>query len=56
MERKLGEILNRHGGRQAHYWGIDKVLSQELMAGVATNVKRMVRLLFARTTELECVF
>jgi hypothetical protein len=49
VERKLGEMLNRHGGRRANYWGIEKVLIQELMAGLATNVKRMVRLLCART-------
>jgi hypothetical protein len=53
VERKLGEMLNRHGGRQARYWGSDKVLIQELMAGLATNVKRMVRLLCARTATLE---
>jgi transposase len=56
VERKLGEMLNRHGGRRAHYWGIDKVLIQELMAGFATNVKRMVRLLRAPTAPLECEF
>jgi transposase len=56
VERKLGEILNRHDGRRAHYWGIDKVLIQELMAGVATNVQRMVRLLCARTAALGCEF
>jgi hypothetical protein len=53
VERKLGEMLNRHGGRRAHYWGIDKVLIQELMAGFATNVKRMVRLQCAPTAALE---
>jgi hypothetical protein len=53
VERKLGELLNRHGGRQAHYWGTEKVGVQELMAGMATNVKRIVRLLCAPTVELE---
>jgi transposase len=43
VERKLGELLNRHGGRRARYWGLDKVLIQELMAGLATNVKQIVR-------------
>jgi transposase len=47
VERKLGEMLNRHGGRRARYWGTKKVLIQELMAGLATNVKRLVRLLCA---------
>lgn len=54
VERKLGEMLNRHGGRRARYWGMDQVLIQELMAGLATNVKRMVRLLCARTAARTC--
>jgi len=54
VERKLGELLNRHGGRRAHYWGLEKVLIQELMAGMATNVKRMVRLLCAPTVASDC--
>jgi len=47
VERKLGEVLNRHGGRRARYHGIGKVLIQELMACTAVNVKRMVKLLCA---------
>ncbi len=47
MERKLGEIVNRHGGRRARSRGHPKVLMQELMAGIATNIKRLVRLLCA---------
>lgn len=47
VERKLGEVLNRHGGRRARYRGARKVLIQELMACTATNVKRIVRLLCA---------
>jgi len=47
VERKLGEVMNRHGGRRAHYHGVGKVLIQELMACTATNIKRMVRLLCA---------
>ena len=49
VERKLGEMLNRHGGRRAHYWGIPKVLIQELMSALATNVKEIVRSLCAPT-------
>jgi transposase len=56
IERKLGEMLNRHGGRRARYWGLEKVLIQELMVGLATNVKRMVRLLCARTAACECAY
>jgi transposase len=56
VERKLGEMLNRHGGRRARYCGRGKVLVQELMAAMATDVKRIVRLLCARTAALECEF
>jgi IS5 family transposase len=54
IERKLGEMLNRHGGRRARYRGIDKVLIQELMAGLTTNVKRIVHLLCAPSAASEC--
>ena len=54
IERKLGEMLNRHGGRRARYWGASKVLIQELMATLATNVKEMVRWLCAPTATVEC--
>ena len=56
VERKLGELLNRHGGRRARYHGLDKVLIQELMAGMATNLKRLLRLLCAPpvTLQIDC--
>lgn len=44
VERKLGEVMNRHGGRRARYRGRPKVLMQQLLAALATNVKRLVRL------------
>ncbi len=44
VERKLGEVMNRHGGRHARYFGQAKVLIQETMAGMTTNVKRIVKL------------
>jgi transposase len=47
VERKLGEMVNRHGGRRARYRGIDKVLMQELMSGLATNIKRLQRIVCA---------
>lgn len=50
IERKLGELMNRHSGRQARYRRCWKVLIQELLAGMATNVKRLVRLLCAPET------
>jgi IS5 family transposase len=49
VERKLGEVMNRHGGRRARYWGTGKVLVQELMSCMATNVKRIARLVCAQT-------
>ena len=52
VERKLGEVANRHGGRRARYRGRPKVLMQAFMATMATNVKRMVRLDCARTAEI----
>jgi len=51
VERKLGEVMNRHGGRRARYRGRWKVLIQELMACTATNVKRLVRLECAPAAE-----
>jgi transposase len=42
VERKLGEMLNLHGGRHTPYRGRWKTLIHELMAGMATNVKRMI--------------
>lgn len=44
VERKLGEVMNRHNGRRAHYRGRWKVLVQEIMACLATNVRRLVTL------------
>jgi hypothetical protein len=52
VERKLGEVMNRHGGRRARYRGRWKVLIQELMASMATNVKRLVRLQCAPVVEI----
>lgn len=52
IERKLGEVMNRHSGRRARYRGRWKVLIQELLACTATNVKRLVRLLCAPQTEV----
>jgi IS5 family transposase len=48
IERKLSELVRRHGARRARYRGRVKVLCQQLMAAVVTNVKRMVQLLCAR--------
>jgi transposase len=54
VERKLGEMLNRHSGRRARYWGTAKVLIQELMAALATNVRELVRRLCAPAAAAGC--
>jgi hypothetical protein len=46
IERKLSELVQRHGMRQARYRGLGKVLMQGLLTAVVVNLKRMVRLLF----------
>jgi transposase len=52
IERKLGELMNRHGGRRARSRGFPKVLIQQLMASMAMNVKRLVLLVCAPKMEL----
>lgn len=54
IERKLGEVMNRHGGRHARYRGQWKVLIQELLACMATNLKRLVRLVYAPAVSAGC--
>jgi len=54
VERKLGEIMNRHNGRRARYRGSGKVFIQELMACTATNVKRIVKLVCAPQAAPAC--
>ena len=54
VERKLGELMNRHGGRRARYRGLGRVLIQELMASTAANVKRLVRLVCAPAAKIPC--
>lgn len=45
VERKLGEVMNCHGGRRARSRGHTQMFIQEAMACVATNVKRIINLL-----------
>src|SRR5262249_18439554 len=45
IERKLAELVRRHGARQARYWGQTRVLLQQLLTGWVVNMKRIVRLL-----------
>lgn len=45
IERKLGELVNRHGLRHARYRGLPKVLYQGIVTSLVVNLKRIVRLL-----------
>jgi hypothetical protein len=45
IERKLSELVRRHGSRRARYRGTFRVLVQQFMAATAANVKRIVSLL-----------
>jgi len=45
VERKLGEMVRRHGARRARYWGQARVLLQQLMIGAVVNIKRLVKLI-----------
>jgi hypothetical protein len=49
VERRLGELVNRHGGRRARYRGQARVHVQKLIEGTIHNVKRMLRLLDKET-------
>ena len=44
IERKLGELLRRHGARQARYRTRGRVLLQQLITGLVVNIKRVVKL------------
>lgn len=45
VERKIGELVCRHGARRARYRRQPWVLLQQLMTGLVVNIKRVVRLL-----------
>jgi hypothetical protein len=47
IERKLSELVRRHGARRARYCGRWKVLRGQLMAATAANIKRIAHLLRA---------
>jgi transposase len=48
VERRLGELINRHGCRRARYRGTARVFIQQLLGGLTANVSRMARLLDAQ--------
>jgi transposase len=47
IERKIGELVRRHGARRARFWGQPRVLMQQLITGWVVNIKRLVKLLGA---------
>lgn len=49
VERRLGELVNRHGGRRARYRGLVRVQVQKLIEGTVHNLNRMLRLLEGKT-------
>jgi hypothetical protein len=50
IERKLSELVNRHGVRHARYRRQRWVRWQALLTGIVVNLKRLVRLCGAATT------
>lgn len=59
IERKHSEMKNRHGLRNAKFWGIAKVRIQVYLTATVTNIKRMVNILYGLTSPpivcLRCV-
>lgn len=49
VERRLGELINRHGGRRARYRGLARVFVQQILCALTANVQRMIRLLDRET-------
>jgi len=54
VERKLAEIVRRHGGRRTRYRGRQRVKIQYLLLGLAVNIKRIVRLLQSPPAAAPC--
>jgi len=44
IERKLSELVNRHGSRRARYRGRWKVFVQQCLSATVANIKRIVKL------------
>ena len=54
VERRLGELINRHGGRRARYRGTARVLIQQISGAMTANLKRIIRLLDAAGPLADC--
>lgn len=48
VERRLGELINRHHGRRARYRGTARVFIQQVLGALTANVNRIIRLLDAQ--------
>ncbi len=48
VERRLGHLVNRYGGRRARYRGLSRVLCQEFMGATTANLNRMLVLIDGR--------
>jgi transposase len=47
IERKIGELVRRHGARHARYRRQPRVFLQQLITGWVVNIKRVVKLIVA---------
>jgi transposase len=45
IERKIAEMVRRHGARHARYWGHPRMFLQQLITGLVVNIKRVVKLI-----------
>ena len=54
VERRLGELINRHGGRRARYRGTGRVLVQQILGATTANMNRMIRLLDTESAFVFC--
>jgi hypothetical protein len=52
IERKLNEVVRHHRARRTCYRGLPKVLTQVVLTALVTNVKRMVKLLAQKTSDV----
>ena len=48
VERKLSDVIRNHGGRRVRYRGLRRVKVQYVVAALAANAKRMVKLMVPR--------
>jgi len=52
VERKLADVIRNHAGRRVRYRGLSRVRAQYILASLAANAKRMVRLLVSKLAPL----